>query len=454
MVQILLRVGINCDTHPPNPTSNLEKLSVTEPSKSTAVKEVSKLGLASVLAQLILVTFIPVIGRFVPPNEFGQYSTLIAFTSIFAFMGAFKYENAFFLTKSARSEIKVSTISLTACLINAFIGALVFFLFAFKQLELPRSDFTIVFLVILAQSITVSFSAHLSATGDFRRIAVNRVIRSVVMVVVWGAGILLLSDNLTLAMYLGAVAGAMYTAITYSQPAIVNLVRSTASTSTFRTLKIAAIHKKFLIFESPAMLMSLAARNGLVILTAAFFGPVEAGLVGMSNLAVTKPLSVALQSISRVSQNRYARALRNNNFLSAKKIVLITSGALIILALLLGSLIILLSQPLTFLLLGAQWRTLPAILLTVTPRLIGIAVVRPIQRLLTIRKKQFAILVQETCGSIAALGGFTIGFLYSGELVFSLWVSSISTFAIYVLAFAWSMVALLVASENTVRVEQ
>lgn len=412
------------------------------PKFGTIARDVSQLATSSIGAQLVFLVSLPLITQAIPPATFGLYASLMSYATIFAFSAAFKYENAFFVTRSEVSRVNLMLLVLSMCFLNACIGTALFVAAFAPLLGLPRTDGIYVFLIIQGQSLVVSFIAYSANSGAFGNMSRTRFLRTLVTVAGWGIGLWVLQENRHLALYFGAIAGAWFAAWRLASPGLRYLQKSRAQLRLRRIRNLAWAYRRYPVFEAPSRFLTLISQNGLVMISAIVFGPAVAGLVGISNLSITKPLSVLVQSLGRVSQNRYAKALRNRNYNNAAKIVRHTFLFLVGAAVLLSLMLFFGAELVTNLLLGDRWGELPAVLVTFVPRLLGIMVVRPMQMLLSIRGDQIIILFQETTGMLASFGGFAIGYAIFGSLIDSLWVSSIAVFLVYGVFGVWLWVKL------------
>ena len=404
---------------------------------SKTVRDIMKMLMSSLGAQLVFLACLPYVTRQVPPEVFGKFSALMSYSTIFAFSAALHYENAFFQNRSVIARVNTVGLTLLVCALNAIVGTALFTTVFADYLGLSASDGVFVFAIILGQALALTFIAYNISQGAYTTVSLTRFLRAVVNVLIWFTGLWLLSGSQAIVLYAGAAGAAWFAALSLSRSGLKQLRSTPGALSLARIKKTAFAYRRYPVFQAPSRMLTLISQNSLVILTAALFSTEMAGLIGLASLGVTKPLGVVLQSLGRVSQERYARALRNRDAASVKRVVRKTFLLLVLISLVLGLVMALAAEPLTRLAFGAGWLALPAILITFVPRLIAIVIVRPMQLLMAVRGNQAMILAQETAGMTVSIGSFLAGYLLFDSIHTVLWISSGATCVLYLLYSLW-----------------
>ena len=391
------------------------------------VKDITRLATAAVTAQAILTLGVWFVAKELAPSDFGKYSVFIAYCSIFALSGAFKYENAFLLVNRTIAGSNLTALVALVCLLNGVAATALFVLVFGKPLHLTIEVSPFVFLTVFGQALAVAFLVHRIARGDVGLVASTRLSRAVITVIVWVVGLHIFLDRPEYALYWGAVAGAWFANNRLVRVAAKRAWRNRKLVRKQRIVALAKRYRKYPLLEAPSFAARNLGRNGQVFLAAILFGPVGAGLVGLSNLLVTRPLSIVVLSVGRSMQRRHAIAVKSQDARHTAQLGLKYLLALFGLACVVSLGVAVAAPMLLPIILANRWEGISQVVLTVVPRLFGLIVVGALTMLLSVEQRQKEILVLEIATVGVTYGAFVAGYFIFEDLIRALWMSSLAS---------------------------
>ncbi|MDC7717902.1 oligosaccharide flippase family protein [Vogesella sp. DC21W] len=145
------------------------------------------LMLSTVVSQIVPLLFMPWISRVYSPGDFGAYGAALSIISFFGIAACLRYELAIALPKSERDArlILIATLAIST-IVSIFSGVVLFFLSSSGFFKIiPYKNLAEICFVVLGVGFVgaiQSLSAFANRVGDFKSLAISRIIQNVSVV--------------------------------------------------------------------------------------------------------------------------------------------------------------------------------------------------------------------------------------------------------------------------------
>ena len=287
---------------------------------SNFIKNTSKLLAGNAVGQLIGIIAIPIITRLYSVEVYGEFSSLLAISLILATFSTLSLHLAILIPKSEEEAIKIFKLSLSLtyviCLLISI--ALYFFNESVVSLLNIKSNPLIVYsipLLVLLQSLYVTITYLGVRVKVFGEISTSKVVEGIS-----DRGIAILSGfsgfafvgNLILARVAASVLAILYLFPTLQR---YQGQKKTTISNAFIVTK----YKRYLQYNTPSMLLINSMLQLPVIIIAAYFSSVAAGLFSIANRLVNIPVSALGSAISKTFMQKIAEDKANDNMEKIKK---------------------------------------------------------------------------------------------------------------------------------------
>lgn len=149
--------------------------------KNTYIKNIATLMSGTLVAQVIMLIFFPILTRLYTPGEFGIFAFFVAITSIFGLVSSLKYDQAIMLPRSDKDALTLACLSVCITMVTAFIVTIVVLLF-FQTISDKFDGINyIVWMIpvgVLLTGILQILNAYSSRYQQYRNIATVRVVNA------------------------------------------------------------------------------------------------------------------------------------------------------------------------------------------------------------------------------------------------------------------------------------
>ncbi|MCJ8349715.1 lipopolysaccharide biosynthesis protein [Moritella sp.] len=287
---------------------------------SNFIKNTSKLLVGNTIGQIIGIIAIPIITRLYSVEAYGEFSSLLAISLILATLSTLSLHLAILIPKSEDEAIKIFRLSLSLTYVFClFISiALYFFNEDVVSLLKIKSNPLIVYsipLLVLLQSIYVTITYLGVRVKVFGKVSTSKVVEGIS-----DRGIAILSGfsgyafvgNLILARVIASVF-----AIFYLLPTLKRYQgqKNTTISNGFIVTK----YKRYLQYNTPSMLLINSMLQLPVIIVAAYFSSVAAGLFAIANRLVNIPVTALGSAISKTFMQKISEDKANDDIDKIKK---------------------------------------------------------------------------------------------------------------------------------------
>lgn len=265
-----------------------------------------QLGIGTLLAQLISLSFLPLITRIFTPNEYGKFTLIISITSMVLPLATLRIETSLLVDSTherVKRESKVAVFS--TLIVGAFISPIILiFLMSIKQLGFVESiEFSILFLITLIFQMLMVIMIHVNLmNGKYIKVAYSGVIQNFMI----GLNQLLLSrlkpsgTLLTLGFILGKFFGLIPLLKTFTK---IDHSAIVSRRSLFRQVKSKISENRFLISSSilEGALISLP-----IIASGLLYGIQFSGYIGLAQTVLTVPITLIAGSVGSVVLSEFS----------------------------------------------------------------------------------------------------------------------------------------------------
>lgn len=322
--------------------------------KSEYVKDIMTLMSGTMIAQVLTLLIIPIITRLYSPEEFGQYSVVLAVATTFGLIACLKYEQAIILTKNL-SETKAGIHLCLLILLTFFLISLIFAFFLKDELGRLLNlegiliySIPLIFLLVGLNNILTSLCIKLK---DFKLISIGRVFNALSIGVVQVGAKKLFSLN-------GLLVGKVFSesinfSILIRKVCSFFFVKDLAISKT-RLIYFAKKHYKFPRYQALTVFINSMSQNLPILLLGALYGPFAAGNYAL----VTKVLQVPIALVGSATRDVFYQkaANLNNNGKSFYDLYVSTTTYLIKIFLPILLLAILFGEQVFVFVFGEPWR--------------------------------------------------------------------------------------------------
>ncbi len=254
---------------------------------------VAKLFTGTAIAQIITLSFMPLLARLYSPEEFGTYALFFSLVSTFGFVAAGRYETALMLPKDVETSGRIFIISIIICFLFSFLfGLVVLFIPSGFMYNLGLKEFSkISFILPLGVFLTGIFQVltfwH-NKNKNYNLLATNKIIQnSTVSAINITGGYVHLSYGGLIMGYISGQAVSIISLIRKNFTEIVRIFRS----NKIKSLKSELIqYKNFPLFLAPMVFLNTISINILVLFLTAYFNQTVVGLYSQAYKAISYPL--------------------------------------------------------------------------------------------------------------------------------------------------------------------
>jgi O-antigen/teichoic acid export membrane protein len=283
--------------------------------KKPFVRNVIAVASGTAMAQLISLTFAPLITRIYGPEDFGLNGVFIASTSVVSSIAALTYPLAIVLAKSDADAKGFIRLSLYIASIVALLITLAFIFFKNEILKLAQIEAIeqFVFLIPLAVFFSVVFevtqqwSIRVKQFKIRAKVAVFQAL--IINLAKMGAG--LYYPLAAVLILLTSISSAFQAALL---SAALRRSKKEANEKIFepKTIKQLALeHKDFPLYRTPQVFINSVSQSMPVLLLASFFGPTTAGFYSIGVTVLGIPSQLIGKSVGDVFYPRIVDAANN-----------------------------------------------------------------------------------------------------------------------------------------------
>ena len=400
-----------------------------------------RLGLLSggtLLGQAILLASSPLLTRLYTPTEFGALAVFSAITSLLFGIMALRYEFAIPVCHDERDALAVlATSGLVVTALALFLLLLVYLFGKPFAAWVGLQDFAgLLWLMpplMWLWGLTLPLGAwsvrqgsfRVNAIGNFAQLATQAVVQLVLGFLGGGGGALIAGYSLGSVARLG----------------VVSRVLRAADWANLRRLKprrlraVARAHWRYPVLSSSSTLLQSASQMLPAVLVAALYGPMAAGLFGLTQRVLGAPVRMLSEAASHVFLGEIARAEGPVLYRVFRRTALTFMAAGLA-----GAAPLLLAGPALFaLLFGEPWREAGTMAQLLAPLYLARFVVVPVSQTLNVTGRQHYHLAASLLNVCALGGSFGLGAAWGLPITVTVLLYSVGSTAsfLFYLAIAW-----------------
>jgi|TARA_R110002072_G_scaffold212927_1_gene370341 O-antigen/teichoic acid export membrane protein len=266
--------------------------------QSEFTKNVMRLVGSSTVAIAITLISLPIITRIYSPEDFGQFQILLSTVGVLSVITSFRYEIAIVLPKGRAEASAVYTLALIFLVLTTLLIALAFFFFGGAFLGLLNAEvlepylFLMCIAIFLAGVVQVLRYA-ITREKRFKELGGNRVIEAASA---QGMKISLgLFSPTFLSLFISQVAGYVLSFVLAAK-----YKKTKLNFSRMRLRWALRKYNRFILYNTPAVLVNTVALQLPVFMIARFFGPELVGYYVLAVKLIEVPLKIVGNAISQV----------------------------------------------------------------------------------------------------------------------------------------------------------
>lgn len=257
-----------------------------------------RLAGSSTVAIAIALVSLPIITRIYPPEDFGQFQILLSTVGVLSVITSFRYEMAIVMPKGRNEASAVYTLALIFLILTTFLISLAFFFLGGAFLQLLNAEVLEPYLFLMCVAIFLAglVQVHryaITRERRFKELGSNQVIETASaqgMKISLG----LLSPTF-LSLFVSQVVGYILS--------IVLAMKYKQTNLSFSTRKLGWALKKyhrFILYNTPAVLLNTVALQLPVFMIARYLGPEFVGYYVLAIKLIEVPLKIVGNAISQV----------------------------------------------------------------------------------------------------------------------------------------------------------
>lgn len=297
---------------------DLEKESLRTGSKASGsfVKNTAMLASGNIIAQLIIISLIPIVTRLYPPSVYGFYATFVALVGIFSPVSTLRYQVAIQLPVE---EHDADAIALLSILTLVALSMFLMFVLAMWGPELSKAlklhgfvwILHLVPVCILLEGLTITLLQWYLRAGRYRRLAASRISGAVTdRIFVIGMG--LQGSATPIGLIGGKIAGNFATIGSLAIPQRPRPVWSIISASSIRRVKNVAVrYKEFPKYAWATLIQRLGGQMPIILLSL-FFTPAIVGYFALARRVLNEPAMLVGEAVSRSFYQKIAQMHRDS----------------------------------------------------------------------------------------------------------------------------------------------
>lgn len=385
-------------------------------------------GSSSVAIAITLIS-LPIITRIYTPEDFGQFQILLSTIGVLSVITSFRYEMAIVLPKGRNEASAVYTLALVFLTLTTLLITLAFFFFGGAFLQLLSAEVLEPYLFLMCIAIFLAGLVQVlryAVTREkrFKELGNNRVIEAASaqgMKISLG----LLSPSFV-SLFISQVAGYVLS--------LVLAMKYKNTSLSFSRRKLGWALKKyhrFILFNTPAVLVNTVALQLPVFMIARYFGPEVVGFYVLAIKLIEVPLKIIGNAISQV-YFKEAADLFNANPRSLPSLYRRTVEKLSLIMIMPTVAVLLLAEPFVPLILGEKWAEVGGIMMFLVIWKFFEFINYPVSTTLTIINEQH---IDFLLKAVLSLGLRVVALALFNETQFEFFVALVISTSFYYIAF-------------------
>jgi O-antigen/teichoic acid export membrane protein len=270
------------------------------------LKHALTLALGTGVSQLIPVVAAPAITRLYNPSDFGTFALFLGSSSVAAIISTARFEQAVQLPSSETDANNLVSLALTVSFVASLFGAILIevFLDAYKSLSWVRFVPAMTLLFAWYQTLTYWLNRH----EQFRRVAINRISRSIFTVIITIG--LAYSGRQSVGLILGVLFAQLLTTL----PLLISWLKTVREIPiSLGQMRDQAIrYKAFALYSLPGDTVNSAAGQLPTFFLASFFSQATVGLYGLTHRICSAPNALIASAIGDVFRQKAAIRMRTH----------------------------------------------------------------------------------------------------------------------------------------------
>lgn len=249
------------------------------------------------LAQLVSLLIAPILSRIYTPEDFGIFGTIMSFAAVFTSFASFKYDQAQVIEEDKKSASDLFYLSLICIFLTSIFAIFFFTISNYFELFTSLDDYKfILFLIILLNSIFLTFQFRLTSQSVFKIISQSTVVQrlSVVTVQLFLGVLGVTNLGLVLGQLIGLISSLIFILL------FANQYFPKASFNWHSTVAVAAKHYRFVKFSAPQNFLNSVSQNLPVFLLGYYFGLEVAGAYFFAVRIIKIPVTLMGQALRQV----------------------------------------------------------------------------------------------------------------------------------------------------------
>jgi len=265
----------------------------------------------TLMAQVVLFTFIPILTRLYTPTEFGNYSLFFILSTIIGMVSSFRYEQAIMLPKSERDAQTLVFISAIITISTSFILIIIITIFYDFFLNYFNNQRYLVWLLpfsVLVTGLIQVFNTYATRKEYYKKMATIKVTESVTTVGTQGISRAFFSfDGLIFGKFLSNLY-TLYLLVSW------HLKKQTLQLKHFNKRRIKANikrHENFPKYFTLATFLNSVSQNIPILLFTSLFSPAVAGLYALTHRILQAPIQLVANSTRSVFYQKASKMYAN-----------------------------------------------------------------------------------------------------------------------------------------------
>jgi len=377
----------------------------------------------TLMAQVVLLAFIPILTRLYTPTEFGNYSLFFILSTIIGSVSSLRYEQAIMLPKSDRDAQVLLFISALLTIGISLILSMVLILFYDFFLDYFNNLSYLVWLLpfsVLVTGLVQIFNSYSTRNKFYKKMAEVKVIESITTVGTQGISRYFLAlDGLIVGKFLSNIY-TLYLLGAY------HLKKQTLQLKYFTKRRAKANlkrHENFPKYFTMATFLNSISQNIPILLFTTLFSPAVAGFYALTHRILQAPIQLVANSTRSVFYQKASQMYANRE--DIRPLYLSTTKGLIKLFIIPFFIILLFGEEIFSLLFGEEWATSGMIAQITIVWFFFIFINPPVTVMYNIFNQQKAQLIFQIMG----LSTRTLA-IYAGFYIFNSYISSIILFTV------------------------
>ncbi|MCK5854018.1 MAG: oligosaccharide flippase family protein [Sulfurovaceae bacterium] len=321
--------------------------------QNTYLLQILTLMSGTLMAQVVLFAFIPILTRIYTPEEFGNYSLFFILSTIIGSVSSLRYEQAIMLPKSDRDAQVLLFISALLTIITSFLLSLLLIIFYDFFLDYFNNLSYLIWLLpfsVLITGLVQIFNSYSTRNKFYKKMAGVKVVESITTVGSQGISRYFFAlDGLIIGKFLSNIY-TLYLLVAY------HLKKQTLQLKYFtkrRTKANLKRHENFPKYFTLATFLNSISQNIPILLFTSLFSPAVAGFYALTHRILQAPIQLVASSTRSVFYQKASQMYANKE--DIRPLYLSTTKGLIKLFIVPFMLILFFGEDIFSLLFGAEW---------------------------------------------------------------------------------------------------